>query len=332
MRVLITGVDGLVGRHMAMRYLEMHHEVVGIDNHIPGGGAVHPDKWEIGSPLDSANYTQMLGDCRDLFAKNYECDLILHFAAVVGGRQTIEDMPLSVADDLSIDSAMWQWAARVKPRVAYFSSSAAYPVDLQGLAHKWVLEERDINLRGMSIGIPDMSYGWAKLTGEYLGMLAAERAGVSHVVYRPFSGYAEDQGTEYPMRAICNRAIDTVLGGMSSTYVWGDGQQVRDWVHIEDIVSIVEKTVMTVRDGTVLNLSTGHGTSMTDLMQLAIEVAQERLGRSHTPVDVLPMSDKPSGVMHRVGCPNRRRALVDDKMISVVGGVNCMIREELLRR
>ena len=333
MRVLITGVDGLVGRHMTMHYLGLGHEVVGIDNFTVGGGAVSPALWEVGSPNDYANFRHMRGDCRDLFAGNYECDLVLHLAAVVGGRQTIEDMPLTVADDLSIDAAMWQWAARTKPgRVVYFSSSAAYPVDLQTLVGRYSLQEIDINLRGLNLGMPDLSYGWAKLTGEYLGMLAAERAGVSHVVYRPFSGYAEDQGPEYPMRAICNRAINTVLKDKSRTYVWGDGQQVRDWIHIDDVVMIVEQTATSARDGTVINLSSGIGTSMTDLMRLAVEIAQIQLDRPHAEVEVYPMSSKPSGVMYRVGETARRAGLYSDRLISVGEGVARMIKQELLRR
>ncbi len=42
------------------------------------------------------------------------------------------------------------------------------------------------------IGMPDMSYGWAKLTCEYLARLAYEKHGLKSVCYRPFSGYGED--------------------------------------------------------------------------------------------------------------------------------------------
>jgi nucleoside-diphosphate-sugar epimerase len=53
-----------------------------------------------------------------------------------------------------------------QPYVVYFSSSAAYPVDLQTLAKKKKLKEKDINF--YKIGKPDMTYGWTKLTGEML--------------------------------------------------------------------------------------------------------------------------------------------------------------------
>lgn len=55
--------------------------------------------------------------------------------------------------------------------------------------------------------MPDMSYGWAKLTHEYLSRLACEKHGLKSVTYRPFSGYGEDQDDHYPFPSICKRAL-----------------------------------------------------------------------------------------------------------------------------
>ena len=46
-----------------------------------------------------------------------------------------------------------------------------------------------------------MTYGWAKLTCEYLGKIAFEKYGIKSVCYRPFSGYGEDQDLNYPFQA-----------------------------------------------------------------------------------------------------------------------------------
>jgi hypothetical protein len=78
-----------------------------------------------------------------------------HLAAVVGRR------------DLSIDAEYWQWAAKVRPaKTITFSSSAAYPIRYQRREGYRVLEEPMIEI-GSDIGMPDISYGWAKLTCEY---------------------------------------------------------------------------------------------------------------------------------------------------------------------
>ena len=71
------------------------------------------------------------------------------------------------------------------------------------------------------IGMPDMSYGWAKLTCEYLARLAYERHGLKSVSYRPFSGYGEDQDDTYPFPSICKRAI----ANKGSARTFGLGQR-----------------------------------------------------------------------------------------------------------
>ncbi len=179
MKVLITGDQGLVGRHFRNRLKD--HDITGVD---------------IKNGLDA----------RDFFKVNEEkFDLVVHLAAIVGGRATIEGNPLSVATDLAIDSDMFQWALRTRPdNVVYYSSSAAYPIELQvrGSTHR--LSEDDIDLD--DVRSPDLTYGWAKLTGEVLAKYA-QKDGLKVHVFRPFSGYAADQDLDYPFPSFIQRGI-----------------------------------------------------------------------------------------------------------------------------
>ena len=155
---------------------------------------------------------------------------MFHFAAIVGGRATIDGDPMKVALDLAIDALFFRWICLHKPsRVLYPSSSAAYPVDLQTESDAIALSESDIDFKKM--GQPDMTYGWTKLTGEYLASIAASHYGVSVTCIRPFSGYGEDQDLSYPVPAIARRAA--LLENPFE--VWGSGKQGRDFVHIEDV-------------------------------------------------------------------------------------------------
>ncbi len=71
-------------------------------------------------------------DCRKFFQlENKQYDLVIHLAALVGGRMMIENEPLALAVDLAIDAEFATWAMRTEqPYVVYFSSSAAYPIEL----------------------------------------------------------------------------------------------------------------------------------------------------------------------------------------------------------
>ncbi len=297
-KVLVTGAAGFVGRHLVRRLLERGDEVHAVDNLVPLTGAVDPgDGWPLFEPRDHAGFHFSRLDCRQFFdeRKDGDFDVAFHLAAIVGGRAVIESNPLAVAEDLGIDAAYWRWAAVARPaKTVCFSSSAAYPIGLQRPEHYVLLEEHLISFAGDSpvLGMPDLSYGWAKLTHEYLGRLAYERHGLASVTYRPFSGYGEDQDLTYPFPSICRRALEQ--RGAAELVVWGSGDQMRDFIHVDDCIDGVLSTMDSIDDGDALNLSTGIYTSM---KQLA-EAAAASCGYSP---DVRGMSDRPEGVFARGG-------------------------------
>jgi nucleoside-diphosphate-sugar epimerase len=286
MKILITGHKGFVGKYFMMKYAD--HDIVGVD-------------------LKEGN------DCRDFFkTSNDRFDLVVHLAAIVGGRQTIDKDPLSVATDLSIDSEMCNWALRTKPgRIVYFSSSAAYPTKLQ--VGKYQLTEDDIDLSNVSN--PDMTYGWAKLTGEFLlQFLSAE--GIKTHVFRPFSGYGTDQDLDYPFPSYIARA-DRLMNPFD---IWGDGNQVRDFIHIRDIVDAVDDAIKL--DITVpVNLGSGVATSFNELCDLVCSV------RGYSP-EVNHILDAPVGVQYRVSNNSRMLSFYTPK-ISLEEGIRMALRGEI---
>jgi len=294
-KILITGGAGFVGRHFTRHFLEAGDQVVVVDPIAPLTGGIDPATgWPLFDPRDHAGFQFLKQDCRTFFNEREDSDFdyVLHLAAMVGGRLMIEYNPLVVADDLSIDASYWQWAARVKPkRTVCFSSSAAYPIKFQREVGHVLLTEDMIDF-GDDIGMPDLSYGWAKLTCEYLARLAFERYGLKSVCYRPFSGYGEDQDDTYPFPSICKRALLN-RGGEALT-VWGTGTQMRDFIHIEDCVRGVIGTMDQIDDGDALNLSTGLLTSFLEFAGLAAAAS------GYVP-RVSGMSDKPTGVHARGG-------------------------------
>ena len=211
MKILLTGGAGFVGRHFALKFLETdENEVLIVDNMYSG---LPLDCWYI-QPRYFDNLTIVQEDVRTWFRNKrnspYNFDLVIHCAAIVGGRLNIDGDPLSVATDLSIDSEFFNWAVRGKftPKVIYFSSSAAYPIELQTEFCNCDLAESLLNFTTTRIGMPDMTYGFAKLAGEYLAKFAAEKYGLDVKIYRPFGGYGEDQDFNYPFPSIIKRVLD----------------------------------------------------------------------------------------------------------------------------
>ena len=264
MKILITGDAGFVGRHFRKYFEGQGHEIVGVD--IVNGV-----------------------DARDFFrTDNTYFDRVIHLAAVVGGRKLIEGSPLSLAVDLAIDAEMFGWALRTRPGcITYFSSSAAYPIKWQSIEHCYTLREDDINLN--QIMTPDLSYGWAKLTGEMLAGHARMK-GIKVHIFRPFSGYGSDQALDYPFPSFIKRGIDRA----DPFQIWGDGEQVRDFIHIDDII---EASIAGCEsDVDVANLCTGIPTSFNDLQRIVAEVAGYEPQVEH-------LKAEPTGVHYRVGNP-----------------------------
>ena len=113
-KILITGGAGFVGRRFVKYFLDRGDKVICVDNIAKFTGGINPKKWPLYNPYDYKNFKFYNHDCREWFKKNYdtEIDYSLHLAAMVGGRKIIEDEPMIVADDLSIDSSYWQWAVK----------------------------------------------------------------------------------------------------------------------------------------------------------------------------------------------------------------------------
>jgi nucleoside-diphosphate-sugar epimerase len=319
-KVLITGGAGFVGRRFVRRFLDVGDEVHCVDPVVPLTGGIHPQHgWPLFNPFDYHNFIFYDQDCREYFkrADAVDFDLCLHLAAIVGGRLMIENDPLAVAEDLSIDAAYWQWAKETRPaKTICFSSSAAYPVKYQQIGDYRLLNEEMIDFEG-DIGVPDMTYGWSKLTCEYLALLAYQKHGLKSVCYRPFSGYGEDQDDTYPFPGICKRAI--AQRGESLFYVWGSGDQMRDFIHIEDCVQGVLRTMDQVENGEAINLSTGIYTSFKQFAAIATALC------GYSP-EVRGMSDKPSGVHARAGDTAKQRRLGFEYQIDLHSGIEQAIR------
>ena len=216
----------------------------------------------------------------------------------MGGRLTIEGDPLKVATDLAIDATFFNWIVKQPcathrhwpPKVLYFSSSAVYPIAEQTAAHNAPLGEGLVAFNEEPFGMPDMTYGWSKLTGEYLAQYAAKNYDIDVVIYRPFSAYGEDQDFSYPFPSIVRR----VGRKESPLVVWGSGNQLRDFIYIEDLVSAVFASQSRLRPGDVLNLGSGVGTSLRQLAELACNTIGHR-------AEIVSDASKPEGVFARVG-------------------------------
>jgi GDP-L-fucose synthase len=319
-KVLVTGGAGFVGRHLCHELLRRGDDLVCVDSIQRYTGGICPQEnngWPLYDPRHYSNFQFIRMDCREYFQTHLDTDFdeVYHLAALVGGREMIENKPLAVAEDLAIDSMFWIWAQQVKPKkIACFSSSAAYPVSYQQESNYRLLKENMINFEG-HIGHPDLSYGWSKLTHEYLAQLAHEKHGLNVVVFRPFSGYGEDQDLAYPFPSLCRRVLESHENISNEPfYVWGSGRQMRDFIHIKDCVRGILSMLDKISDASAVNLSTGIYTSFIDFARLAFR----QLGEDR---EIIGKESKPEGVFARGGDTELQQSLGFVPKISLNEGI-----------
>lgn len=323
---LITGGCGFVGRNMTRRLLKEGYSLWIVDDCSIG---VHCDEWLPGAErrrelatgvieYDGGRVVFLHGDARDFFAGRTQLGGleeptfgdVFHFAAIVGGRMVIDGNPLAVAIDLALDALCFNWAVNSKPeRLLYASSSAAYPVDLQGEDGAVALKESDIEFGGR-LGQPDMTYGWSKLTGEYLAGIAHQHYGLHTACVRPFSGYGEEQDLSYPVPSIALRAAKRE----APLTVWGSGLQGRDFVHIDDCIEAALRILSQVQDGSAVNIGSGQLTNFREVARLFARL------EGYEP-QIKPLEDKPVGVHSRYADISRMKELLDwEPTISIEDG------------
>ena len=275
MRALVTGSDGFLGRHMVC--------------------ALRKQGWQI-LALDIKHGNDALDFYRHQQTATY--DLVVHCAAVDPHRSAIDNSPLTVGTGcLELDASLFRWAATAKPgRIIYLSSSAAYPLYWQDGSTRQRLAE---NMLGH--WQPDAIYGLVKIVGEQLADAYRAQGGAVTVV-RPFSGYGEDQDDRFPFGAFTARAKRRD----DPFEVWGDGTQVRDWIHVDDLCGAILAAYEHGVDGP-LNLATGQPTSFNELARMfAAEVGYEP--------ELKHVLDAPRGVAYRVGDPTLLRTFYEPRV------------------
>lgn len=275
--VLLTGNKGFIGRHLQAALEARGDDVTGIDI--------------VDFPREAVDFFRV---------DRYPYDLAIHCAATIGGRASIDGSPLAVGTNLALDSWFMHWLIRSStPRAVYYSSSAAYPVDLQQPGPINRLHEDDIDLTAPEL--PDATYGWAKLTGEQLAQHATA-AGCRITIPRPFSGYGEDQDDCYPFPSFIARA----KRHDDPFEIWGDGSSTRDWVHVDDVIGA---TLAAVDQGITgpFNIGWGRATSFDDLARAVTKQAGYKPALKH-------LGDAPRGVHHRVSDPGRMLGFYQPKV------------------
>ena len=261
-RTFITGGAGFIGNHIARLLLSEGWEVVCFDDLSVGKMEYVPEGAEL-----------IIGDIRDeesMASAMQGCRHVYHLAARVSIRKAVE----TFVDDAEVNTLGTLKALRAAKdagieRFFYASSMAVYGM----VEYSPQDEEHPIN--------PTSPYGVAKYASERYILNLAERWGIEPVICRFFNTYGPRQ-TPSPYVGVITIFCRKLFEG-EEPQIFGDGEQVRDFIHVEDIARGSVMALQNAPSGTVINLGTGIGTSVNQIAELLVEKINPAIKPEHLP-------------------------------------------------
>ena len=268
--ILVTGAGGFIGHHLVKRFKADGHWVRGVDLKYPEYETSPADEFE---SLD----LRRLDSC--LIATRRGIEEVYNLAADMGGIGHITAFHAAIARNNILISAHMLEASRQNgvKRFLFSSSACVYAQSKQRDADVTPLREEDA-----FPAEPEPGYGWEKLYAEELCRYYWQdyqfetRIVRFHNVYGPLGTY--EGGKEKAPAAIC-RKIALASDG-DEIEVWGDGQQTRSFMYVDDCVEGLIRIMASDYDD-ALNLGTNELVTINQLVDLVTEVARKRVTKRH---------------------------------------------------
>ncbi len=258
MKILVTGVAGFIGSHLAQILLERGDKVLGIDNFYSG---TEENIKYLNSCDKNNQFTFIEADIRDFdkinqIIKIYNIDQIYHLAAIVSVQESIENPLLSNEVNVKGTLNILEASRKNDVKRVVFSSSAAVYGDEPTLP-------KDEN----SITKPISPYGYEKLMGEYYMKLYNELYDLETVILRYFNVYGSRQNSKSDYSGVIS-IFEESFKNAKSPNIYGNGEQYRDFVYVKDVVKANIKAMNTTTlSGKIICVGTGKKTSINDLVE-----------------------------------------------------------------
>ncbi|MCL7388163.1 MAG: GDP-mannose 4,6-dehydratase [Thaumarchaeota archaeon] len=267
MRVLVTGATGFIGSHLCLRLLDLGMEVHGLDDLSRGS-------LKRAKILENSGMSLHKADVRD-WATVHEVlhevkpDAVIHLAALISVEESIRMPELYMEVNAEGTRNIVRAASNVgSGRLIYASSAAVYgnPIRLP------ITEDHPTS--------PLSPYGLSKLMGERY--VTSEFIGREKpVILRIFNVYGPGQNPEYA--GVITKFMERLSQG-DPPIIFGDGEQTRDFIHVDDVVEAFIRSLDTpLNETAVLNVGSGRPFKIIELARMMIRLYGLNVEPIHVP-------------------------------------------------
>ena len=283
---VVTGAAGFIGSHLVDALLAAGHNVRGLDDFSTGRVENVDPRCDMvrGDVADVRTVRRVLRGADGCF----------HLAAVASVARANEDWLGTHRTNLTGTVTVLDAARHHGCMPVVYASSAAVYGDLDGRA-----AHEDLFAR------PSSAYGADKLGSELHATVAWRVHGVPTLGLRFFNVYGPRQDPKSPYSGVISIFANRLAIAAPVT-IYGDGGQLRDFIHVADVVRHLTGA-MAALDGNpgthVLNVCTGEGTTVLDLINILADRLGQRPQIKHAPA-------RDGDIRRSVGDPSRAAAVL----------------------
>ena len=283
-KILICGAGGFIGGHLASKFIEDKDiELVCVD--------IKPQEYWFQKFDNAKNFTLDLKSFDNSLKVTEGVDYIYNFACNMGGMGFIENNKAECMLSVLVNTNMLRASVKNNCKKYYFSSSACvYNGSKQKDTFINGLKEEDAYPAD-----PEDGYGWEKLFSERMCRHFYEDFGLEtrvaryHNIYGPQGTF--DGGREKAPAALCRKIILAKKNKEKSIDVWGDGEQTRSFLYIDDCLDGTLK-LFNGDQREVFNIGSEEQVSINQMIEIIEEIANYKVSRNY-------QLDKPKGVRGR---------------------------------
>ncbi|MDR2756414.1 MAG: UDP-glucose 4-epimerase GalE [Planctomycetaceae bacterium] len=295
MNILVTGGAGYIGSHAVRKLVEGGYSAVVLDNLSYGHREAVPDNVPF-YQVDLKETGQI-----ETILRQHHIDVVMHFAALISVGESVQQPLLYYRNNTAGAMSLLEAMGRVGVRRFVFSSTAATYGEPEEIPIFETTKQQPIN-----------PYGYSKwFVEQILRDIVAADPQFGFVAFRYFNvaGASEDGsiGEDHqPETHLIPLVLFAAMGKRNNITVFGtdyptpDGTCIRDYVHINDLVTAHVLGIEALSDGDArfYNLGIGHGYSVREILDAAKKVTGKEIPtvfgsrREGDPAQLFANSDK----------------------------------------
>ena len=282
-KVLVTGGSGFIGSAITKYLVKCGYKVTVYDNNSRGKIT------RLKEIIHKINFKK--GDIRDykkLKSISGNFDIVIHLA-YVNGTKFFYKKPFEILD-IAVNGLLniLKFSKDKKVKNFFLASSS----EVYQNPFKIPTDEKEM-LKIPDIHNPRYSYGGGKIISELYGIHFAKKFLKKFIIFRPHNVYGADMGNEHVIPEFINRFKK--LGNKKNFLIYGTGQEIRSFIHIDDFVSGFDKVFKKGKNQEVYNIGTNEKIKISRLAKLTSKILGKSIKFKKTKV----LKGSPS-----VRCPN----------------------------